>query len=241
MKITYTGRQVELAPAQLKKLEARFAKIGKLLDGKRECEATSILSLERHLHNAEATVNYYNHQLVGWVQIPTSSPRFTRPPRSWRSRRSRPAPSGATPSARRAKRARSGDANRSDQLAEPEAEPARTGLSGQPPREAQAHDAGGGHARDGQDAAITWSTATPRPIASACCSGAATAISTWYEGHNLAERDAAKQKASPAARNRPLAKPELVVITGLSGSGKGSVLRRWRTWASTRWTICRWS
>jgi putative sigma-54 modulation protein len=65
MKITYTGRQVELAPAQLKKLEARFAKIGRLLDGKRECEAHVILSLERHLHHAEATVHYYNHDLVG--------------------------------------------------------------------------------------------------------------------------------------------------------------------------------
>jgi putative sigma-54 modulation protein len=65
MKITYTGRQVELAPAQLKKLEAQFAKIGKLLDGKREGEAHVILSLERHLHNAEATINYYNHQMVG--------------------------------------------------------------------------------------------------------------------------------------------------------------------------------
>jgi len=65
MKITYTGRKVELAPAQLKKLEARFAKIGLLLDGKRECEAHVILSLERHLHSAEATIHYFNHQLVG--------------------------------------------------------------------------------------------------------------------------------------------------------------------------------
>jgi putative sigma-54 modulation protein len=65
MKITYTGRQVELAPAQLKKLEARFAKIGLLLDGKRECEAHVILSLERHLHYAETTIRYFNHQLVG--------------------------------------------------------------------------------------------------------------------------------------------------------------------------------
>ena len=65
MKVTYTGRQVELAPAQFKKLEERFAKVGKLLDGKRECEAHVILSLERHLHHAEATVNYFNHQLVG--------------------------------------------------------------------------------------------------------------------------------------------------------------------------------
>jgi putative sigma-54 modulation protein len=56
---------VELAPAQLKKLEARFAKIGKLLSGKRECEAHIVLSLERHLHRAEATIRYFNHQLVG--------------------------------------------------------------------------------------------------------------------------------------------------------------------------------
>lgn len=65
MKITYTGRQVELAPGHLKKLEARFVKIGKLLDGRSECEAHVILSLERHLHHAEATVHYFGHQLVG--------------------------------------------------------------------------------------------------------------------------------------------------------------------------------
>src|ERR1700761_2428959 len=65
MKITYTGRQVELAPAQLKKLEERFAKVGKLLDGKREGEAHVILSLERHLHQAEVTVNDLHHQMVG--------------------------------------------------------------------------------------------------------------------------------------------------------------------------------
>ncbi len=65
MKITYTGRQVELAPAERKKLEAEFAKIGKLLDGREEREAHVVLSLERHLHHAEVTVNYYNHSLVG--------------------------------------------------------------------------------------------------------------------------------------------------------------------------------
>src|SRR5215472_10216979 len=74
MKITYTGRQVELAPAQLRKLEARFAKVGKLLDGRKECEAHVILSLERHLHHAEATINYHHHQLVG---IGSSNDLFT--------------------------------------------------------------------------------------------------------------------------------------------------------------------
>jgi putative sigma-54 modulation protein len=65
MKIAFTGRQVELAPAQLKKIETRFAKVGKLLDGREQKEAHVILSLERHLHQAEITVNYHNHSLVG--------------------------------------------------------------------------------------------------------------------------------------------------------------------------------
>ena len=74
MKITFTGRQVELKPAEQKKLATRFSKIGKLLDGRRECEAHVILSLERHLHHAEATINYYGHQLVG---IGSSNDLFT--------------------------------------------------------------------------------------------------------------------------------------------------------------------
>jgi putative sigma-54 modulation protein len=65
MRIIYTGRQVELAPAQLNKIEKQFAKVGKLLDGREEREAHVILSLERHLHQAEVTLNYHNHQLVG--------------------------------------------------------------------------------------------------------------------------------------------------------------------------------
>src|SRR5690242_787124 len=73
-KISYTGRQVELSPAHLKKLEDRFTKIGKLLDGKRESEAHVILKQERHLHHAEATVNYYGHQLAG---LGSSSDLFT--------------------------------------------------------------------------------------------------------------------------------------------------------------------
>ena len=65
MKVSYTGRQVELAPAQLKKLEAQLKKVGKLVDSREEKEAHVILSLERHLHHAEITVNYHNHPLVG--------------------------------------------------------------------------------------------------------------------------------------------------------------------------------
>ena len=65
MRITYTGRQVELVPAQLKKLEAQCSKLGKMLDGsKSECEARIVLSHERHLHKAEVTVKYHDHSMV---------------------------------------------------------------------------------------------------------------------------------------------------------------------------------
>ena len=65
MKITYTGRQVELAPAQWKRIEAQAAKLGKLLDGKEENGAHVVVGFERGRHTAEITVNYHNHPLVG--------------------------------------------------------------------------------------------------------------------------------------------------------------------------------
>jgi putative sigma-54 modulation protein len=64
MKITYTGRQVELAPAQWRRIEAQAAKLGKLLDGKDEGGAHVVVGLERGRHTAEITVNYHNHPLV---------------------------------------------------------------------------------------------------------------------------------------------------------------------------------
>ena len=66
MKVTYTGRQVDLAPAQSQKLMAEFQKVGKLLDnGRGEAEAHVILAHERHLNTVEITVPYHNHELVG--------------------------------------------------------------------------------------------------------------------------------------------------------------------------------
>jgi len=64
MKITFTGRQVELAPAEVKKLEARAKKLSKFLDGKEEREAHVVIGLERGRHSAEITVNYFDHPLV---------------------------------------------------------------------------------------------------------------------------------------------------------------------------------
>ena len=70
MRVTFTGRQVELAPAQLRKIEARAGKLGKFLDGKEEREAHVILGLERGRHTAEITVNYFDHPLVGVAANP---------------------------------------------------------------------------------------------------------------------------------------------------------------------------
>ena len=66
MKVTYTGRQMDLSPAQSQKLTAEFEKVGKLLDnGRGEAGAHVVLSHERHLNHAEITVVYHNHELIG--------------------------------------------------------------------------------------------------------------------------------------------------------------------------------
>jgi putative sigma-54 modulation protein len=65
MKVSYTGKLEKLAPAFERKLEARFAKLGKLIDRKSEKEAHVILTAERYIHRAEITVNCFDHPLVG--------------------------------------------------------------------------------------------------------------------------------------------------------------------------------
>jgi putative sigma-54 modulation protein len=66
MKVTWTGRHMDLSPAQSQKLLAEFEKVSKLLDnGKGEAEAHVVLSHERHLNNVEITVPYHDHELIG--------------------------------------------------------------------------------------------------------------------------------------------------------------------------------
>lgn len=66
MNITYTGKQEYLQRNQQSSLEAKFAKIGKLLDatGKGEKLAHVILAHHRNQHRAEITLNYLDHSLV---------------------------------------------------------------------------------------------------------------------------------------------------------------------------------
>lgn len=70
MKITYTGRQVDLSKGQLARIEAKFKKIAKLLDGRDEREAHVVLSQERHQHKAEVIVRYHDNQLTGKGEDP---------------------------------------------------------------------------------------------------------------------------------------------------------------------------
>ncbi|HYM12734.1 MAG TPA: ribosome-associated translation inhibitor RaiA [Bryobacterales bacterium] len=64
MNIHYTSRQIELPQALLKKLDAKFQKIQKILGGRLEPEAHVILSQERRLHVAEVTLHAHRNTTV---------------------------------------------------------------------------------------------------------------------------------------------------------------------------------
>jgi ribosomal subunit interface protein len=69
MRITYTGRKMDLAPGQVERIQEQFAKVAKLLDGKArdgvsEQEAHVRISQERHLNNVEVTMNFHHHALI---------------------------------------------------------------------------------------------------------------------------------------------------------------------------------
>ena len=65
MKVSYRGIHKDLPFDLQTKLDARFAKLSKLVDGRGEKQAHVVVSAERHLHKAEITVRTHDHQLVG--------------------------------------------------------------------------------------------------------------------------------------------------------------------------------
>ena len=66
MKISYRGMKKGLPALQQAKLDAKLAKLAKMLDGPAgEKEAHVAVSAERHLSNAEITLHYMGHQMVG--------------------------------------------------------------------------------------------------------------------------------------------------------------------------------
>ncbi len=65
MKVSYKGIQKDLPSKLQEKLDAKFAKLSKLVDGRGEKQAHVVVTSERHLHKAEITLHVHNHQLVG--------------------------------------------------------------------------------------------------------------------------------------------------------------------------------
>lgn len=65
MKVTYRGIRQKLPPKLQEKLDVKFGKLSKLLEKRGEQEAHVVLTTERHLHHAEVTLQFYDHQLVG--------------------------------------------------------------------------------------------------------------------------------------------------------------------------------
>ena len=65
MKVTYKGMPHSLPPKIQQKLDAKFAKLAKLLDGRGEREAHVIVAQERRLWHAEVTLQFHDHKLVG--------------------------------------------------------------------------------------------------------------------------------------------------------------------------------
>lgn len=65
MKVSYRGIQKDLSPQLQEKLDAKFSKLSKMLERTGEKEAHVVVTTERHLHNAEITMQFYDHPLIG--------------------------------------------------------------------------------------------------------------------------------------------------------------------------------
>ena len=66
MNVEYTGRRCEVTPAIRQEVETGLGKIRKILGDR--FEAKAILSVEKHRHKAEITINPRNGPLVGLAQ-----------------------------------------------------------------------------------------------------------------------------------------------------------------------------
>jgi putative sigma-54 modulation protein len=65
MKVSYTGIKSGLPAKLQEKLDTKFVKLSKLVDGRGEKQAHVVVTSERYLHKAEITLRVHNHQLVG--------------------------------------------------------------------------------------------------------------------------------------------------------------------------------
>jgi putative sigma-54 modulation protein len=74
MNVSYRGIKKELSPKLQEKLDAKFAKISKLVEKRGEKEAHVVVTSENRMHKAEITMQMHGHPLVG---IATDADLFT--------------------------------------------------------------------------------------------------------------------------------------------------------------------
>jgi putative sigma-54 modulation protein len=65
MKLIYSGKTKEFTPELEEKIEAKLAKVGKLIEQRGEREAYVTHHMERHLHKTEIILKFYDHSLIG--------------------------------------------------------------------------------------------------------------------------------------------------------------------------------
>jgi putative sigma-54 modulation protein len=65
MNVSYRGIKRELSPKLQEHLDAKFAKLSKLLEKRGEKEAHVVVTSENRIHKAEITMQFYGHPLVG--------------------------------------------------------------------------------------------------------------------------------------------------------------------------------
>src|SRR5579863_9090908 len=65
MNVSYRGIKKELSPKLQEKLDAKFAKISRLVEKRGEKEAHVVVTSENRMHKAEITMQLYGHPLVG--------------------------------------------------------------------------------------------------------------------------------------------------------------------------------
>ena len=65
MKLIYSGKTKEFTPELERKVEAKLAKLSKMIEQRGEREAHVTHRVERHLHKVEIVTNVYDHSLIG--------------------------------------------------------------------------------------------------------------------------------------------------------------------------------
>jgi ribosomal subunit interface protein len=70
MQVIYAGKPPALSDLEQKKIQARIAKLSKLVDGRGEKELHVFFQTQRHLIRVEVTLNYYGHSAVGAAADP---------------------------------------------------------------------------------------------------------------------------------------------------------------------------